>query len=95
MLALTELQLAELSALGALTENELAVTITEAQYNLDDDDSDSLIARIIDVLGDGFTAEWLDDYESQPDGTANATIRITRSGGLGADGHRNSSGKWS
>ena len=57
-------------------ENEgrvLRARITDAVYECDDVDADSLIHRLRDLSGASYI--WQDDYEPQADGTATVTLR--------------------
>ena len=49
----------------------VAVEITDAEYELDDDDEDSAISELRTA---GFDAEWRDDYEPQENGRTRVTI---------------------
>ena len=49
----------------------VAVEITDAEYELDDDDEGSAISEL---RAAGFDAEWRDDYEPQENGRTRVTI---------------------
>ena len=51
----------------------IELSITEAQYDLDDDNPKSLISA---VQAFGCIGEWYDDYEPQPDGTTRVTMSL-------------------
>lgn len=51
----------------------IKLSITEAQYDLEDDDPKSLISALREF---GCIGEWRDDYEPQPDGTTRVTMSI-------------------
>jgi hypothetical protein len=51
----------------------IELSITEAQYDLEDDDPKSLISAVQEF---GCIGEWHDDYEPQPDGTTRVTMSL-------------------
>ena len=51
----------------------IELSITDAQYDLDDDDPKSLISAAREF---GCIGEWRDDYEPQLDGTTRVTMSL-------------------
>lgn len=54
----------------------LSIIITDSEYDLDDDDPDSIISQISSLTADSVTAEWTGTYEPREDGDTDAEISI-------------------
>lgn len=58
-----------LNALGEYNRETgvLCVIITDSQYEMDDDNPNSLISKVLEIVGTNCVAEWTDYYEPRTD----------------------------